>query len=95
MFSVDWVVLVIIGLVGFLMWHIMLDPNPLAKDALTISIPRQQEQQQVPLKKPLIEKAPTLFAEPGLGGKLVDPLSVHRATPEESLAVSTVGMPFV
>jgi hypothetical protein len=89
MFSVDWVTLTIIGLIGFLMWHTMMDA-PLVSDAvMTVT----QKQPQPPLKKAVVEKATTIFAEPGLGGKVIDPLSNVRAVPEESLASTTIGMP--
>ena len=96
MFSSDWMILTIIGLTAFLMWHIMIDSNPLVHDAVTVVLPdqnNQNNQNKQPLKKPLVEKAQTIFAEPGLGGMIVDPLSTTRVVPEESTASTTIGMP--
>lgn len=84
---IDWMVITTIGLIGFLMWHIMYDKTMTDSMEYAMSVPNDKA-------KVKIEKAATIYGEPGLSGKIVDPLSTTRNTPSESEAWSTIAMPF-
>ena len=95
-------ILLIVGLLAFLAWHVTTSPPP--KEAPrdpTDTIQQQQKQQQQKQKNPappaaslMIQKASTVFAEPGLSGQVIDPVPTARRVPLEAPMFSTVAMPF-
>lgn len=94
----DWIVLTIIGLIVFLAWHVYATPHPskMTPSPVTVIVPPvqrhaiQQKGGEVPL-----EKAPTIFAEPGLAGRLIDPLQTEGVVlPADDLAGSSIASSF-
>lgn len=92
----DWMILLIVILLAFLAWHVTTSPHP--EEA-----PRDPVQQKdvTDVKNPappaaplMIQKASTVFAEPGLSGQVIDPVPTARRVPLEAPMFSTVAMPF-
>ena len=97
----DWMILLIVGLLMFLAWHVTTSPHP-EQQRDTREEERANGMKQratVPLATPskaaaMIQKAPTVFAEPGLSGQVIDPVPTARHVPLEAPMFSSLAMPF-
>ena len=102
----DWMILLIVVLLAFLAWHVTTSPHPEeaprdAADPVQQAQKQQKQQKQKGAKNPappaaplMIQKASTVFAEPGLSGQVIDPVPTARRVPLEAPMFSTVAMPF-
>lgn len=84
----DWILLTIIGLCIFLVWHAMSDTKVDQK------IVHVQQPKKGVKSDSAIKTSMTLFAEPGVSGKIIDPLPASFAPPEENVASSSISHPF-
>lgn len=94
----DWMVMLIVGLLVFLAWHVTTSPHPEQQQDARVAAPAQRA--TVPLATPakaaatMVQKAPTVFAEPGLSGQVIDPVPTARQVPLEAPMFSSLAMPF-
>jgi len=87
----DWILWTIIGILVFLMWHVMTTPHPNATPPpVTIVVPARQELKELQHNKKPLEKAATIYAEPGLAGRIIDPLQNGPQNLFEDLAASSI-----
>ena len=93
----DWIVLLIIGLLVFLAWHVTTSPHPEGRRPELPPDPTQRRPASVPQKSGGgggVQKAMTIFAEPGLSGQVIDPMPTTRQVPAEAPMFSSLAMPF-
>lgn len=83
----DWMVFVAIALSAFILWHAIIDQHPLARDAVAVVVPPPDAP---PEKQPIVPRTATIFAEPGISGKIVDALPTVPKLPSEDISHSSI-----
>lgn len=95
----DWILLLILGVALFLAWHVMATPHPDAVGPAAgpeAAGPAVGPAAAAPRRKDasMVQKASTVFAEPGLSGQVIDPVPTARQVPLETPMFSTLAAPY-